>query len=53
MRFDDTLYRMFGSELEGLTREPELILSDETYYQRSTQCSWMPGALLKSFRLTL
>jgi predicted Zn-dependent protease len=53
MRFDDTLYRMFGSKLEGLTREPELILSDETYYQRSTQCSWMPGALLKSFRLTL
>jgi predicted Zn-dependent protease len=53
MRFDDTLYRMFGSELEGLTRESELILSDETYFQRSTDCSWMPGALLKSFRLTL
>jgi predicted Zn-dependent protease len=53
MRFDDTLYRMFGSELEGLTSEPELILSDETYYQRSTECSWMPGALLNSFRLTL
>jgi predicted Zn-dependent protease len=53
MRFDDTLYRMFGSELAGLTREPELFLSDETYYQRSTQCGWMPGALLNSFRLTL
>jgi predicted Zn-dependent protease len=53
MRFDDTLYRMFGSELKGLTQQPELILSDETYYQRSTQCSWMPGALLNSFRLTL
>jgi predicted Zn-dependent protease len=53
MRFDDTLYRMFGSELAGLTRDPELILSDETYYQRSTQCSWMPGAILNSFRLTL
>jgi predicted Zn-dependent protease len=53
MRFDDTLYRMFGSELEGLTRESALILSDETYDQRSTECGWMPGALLKSFRLTL
>jgi predicted Zn-dependent protease len=53
MRFDDSLYRMFGSELEGLTQEPELILSDETYYQRATECSWMPGALLRSFRLTL
>ena len=53
MRFDDTIYRMLGSELAGLTCERELIVDTGTYSQRSTGCSRLPGALLRSLKLTL
>jgi predicted Zn-dependent protease len=53
MRFDDTLYRMLGSELLGLTREREWIQSRSTYGQRSVESSRVPGALLSSLTLTL
>src|SRR5207245_7995562 len=36
MRFDETLYRMLGEHLLGLTSERDLVLSTSTYYQRST-----------------
>lgn len=53
MRFDDTLYRVLGSQLEALTSEPEWMLSSGTYGQRSVQTSRVPGALLSKFALTL
>jgi predicted Zn-dependent protease len=53
MRFDDSLYRMLGSELQALTREREWIQSRSTYGQRSVESSRVPGALLSSLTLTL
>lgn len=53
MRFDDTLYRMLGARLEGLTRESEWILNTGTYGQRSVETSRVPGALLSAITLTL
>ena len=53
LRFDDTLYRMFGEKLGRLTRSRELLLSTSTYYERSTASSRLPGALLESLRFTL
>jgi predicted Zn-dependent protease len=53
MRFDDSLYRMLGSELQALTREREWVQSRNTYGQRSVESSRVPGALLSSLTLTL
>lgn len=53
MRFDDTLYRLFGDRLEGLTQERELILSTSTYQGRSTASSLLPGVLVGGLELTL
>ena len=53
MRFDDSLYRMLGSELQDLTREREWVQSRSTYGQRSVESSRLPGALLSSLTLTL
>jgi predicted Zn-dependent protease len=53
MRFDDSLYRLFGSELERLGETPELMLSDWTWGERSTGGMKLPGLLARSFDLTL
>ena len=53
MRFDDSLYSMFGDKLAGLSREREMILDAETYEQRSLRSYLLPGALLEGFKLTL
>ena len=53
MRFDDSVYRMFGDGLVGLTAEREMMLSSSTYGQRSTSSSTLPGALIADFQLTL
>lgn len=53
MRFDDSLYQLFGDRLEGLTRERELILSPETYGGRSTASSLLPGVLVGGIDLAL
>ena len=53
MRFDDSVYRILGSELQALTREREWIQSRSTYGQRSVESSRVPGALLSSLTLTL
>lgn len=53
MRFDETLYRMLGENLEGLTKERDFILDSGTYGSRSTSSSRMPGALVKDFTFTL
>lgn len=53
MRFDETLYRMLGENLRGLTSERELILDASTYGARSTASSRMPGAVVDDFTFTL
>jgi predicted Zn-dependent protease len=53
MRFDDTIYRILGSQLEALTREQELVPDGDTYGERSTRSVRTPGALVGAFTLTL
>jgi predicted Zn-dependent protease len=53
MRFDESLYRMLGEHLLGLTNERDFILSTSTYHQRSTASSRVPGALVDDFHFTL
>ncbi|MBT2297160.1 metallopeptidase TldD-related protein [Pseudomonas fluorescens] len=53
MRFDDSVYSLLGSQLEGLSRERELLLSASTYSQRATASMLLPGALVKRLTLTL
>ncbi|MGG1949417.1 metallopeptidase TldD-related protein [Trinickia sp. NRRL B-1857] len=53
MRFDDSLYRLLGDQLERLDAQPELLLNDSTWGERATGGMKLPGALAKSFQLTL
>jgi predicted Zn-dependent protease len=53
MRFDESLLKVFGENLVGLTAERELILSAGTYGQRSTSSAHLPGALVDDFSFTL
>ena len=53
MRFDDTAYRILGSELEALTRERDLVLQGSTYGARNTASMRLPGALVRDFTLVL
>lgn len=53
MRFDETIYRVLGEQLVGLTREREMILDSGTYGGRSVESARLPGALVDDFTLTL
>ena len=53
MRFDDTVYRVLGANLEALTRERDLVVDDNSYEKRSTSSMHTPGALIREFALTL
>lgn len=53
MRFDDSLYRLLGSELEALTAEREWLPDGGTYFERSTDSMLLPGALLREMTFTL
>jgi predicted Zn-dependent protease len=53
MRFDDSAFRMLGSELEALTKERDLILQGGTYGARNTASMRTPGTLLRDFTLVL
>ena len=53
MRFDDSLYHLFGDRLEGLTRERELLMDPGTYEGRGTESALLPGALVAGIDLTL
>ena len=53
LRFDDTLSRILGPNLEALTRETELILSTDTYRERSLASVRVPGLLLSELAFTL
>ena len=53
MRFDDTAYRIFGDNLEALTRERDLVPESDTYGERQALSMRTPGALVRDFTLTL
>ncbi len=53
LRFDDTIFRMLGENLEALTAETELILDSGTYRERALASMRLPGALLSSLAFTL
>jgi len=53
MRFDDSIYSLFGTNLLGLTKEREMILDPSTYGQRSDHSIELPGVLVSALRLTL
>lgn len=53
MRFDDTIYRMLGTNLEALTAERQMLLDPGTYDGRNLDSVLLPGALLSALRFTL
>ncbi len=53
MRFDDSLYRLFGAHLVDLSDEPELMLSSESYGSRQLTSVRLPGALISEMAFTL
>jgi len=53
LRFDDTLYRMLGENLEALTNETELLLDSTSYGSRVLSSAALPGALVKELAFTL
>lgn len=53
MRFDETIYRVLGANLVGLTREREFLPDADTYMARATSSGRVPGALVEDFTLTL
>ena len=53
LRFDDTIFRMLGENLEALTTETELILETGTYRERALASMRLPGALLSELAFTL
>jgi predicted Zn-dependent protease len=53
MRFDESIYHIFGDKLIALTVEHEHIFDTSSYDNRSQASSRLPGALVDDFRLTL
>lgn len=53
MRFDDSLFRLLGSQLEGLTAAVHRIPDTQTYDNRSFGAALSPGALLAALNFTL
>ena len=53
LRFDETIYNLFGTNLVELTSYQENFTSTETYGRRSLGGLKTPGALIDSFNFTL
>jgi len=53
MRFDESLYRLWGTNLVGLTAERDFILDSDTYFKRSTRSVRLPGAVVDEMAFTL
>jgi predicted Zn-dependent protease len=53
MRFDDSVFRLFGEQLVALTAERELIASSDTYRARSLASMCLPGAVVRDMAFTL
>jgi len=53
LRFDDSVYRLLGDNLEALTRETELLLDASSYGARTLASARLPGALVRDMTFTL
>ncbi len=53
LRFDDSAFRLLGSNLEALTAETELMLDSGTYQSRQLSSVRVPGALVREMAFTL
>jgi hypothetical protein len=53
MRFDDSFLRLFGDGLVGLSRDAELLPSNDTYGERHLGSVTSPAALVADMRFTL
>ena len=53
MRFDVSLYDMLGENFVGVTKKRERMLSTNTYNQRHTESSYLPGIIVNNFKFTL
>ncbi len=53
LRFDESLYNIFGSNLVDLTEESSVYLSTSTYLKRSLGALKVSGALINNFNFTL
>lgn len=53
MRFDESIYKIFGENLLHLTKERDLIVENSTYDERATACAVLPGIIVKDVRFTL
>lgn len=53
MRFDDSVYRLLGANLEALTDTREMLMDPGSYERRSVDSMRLPGALVSGFRFTL
>ena len=53
MRFDVSMYDMLGENFIGATKKRERILSTDTYGQRHTESSYLPGIIVDNFKFTL
>jgi len=53
MRFDESVFKMLGENFVDATSEREMLISTDTYGQRSTESSRLPGIIVKDFSFTL
>lgn len=53
MRFDDSLFNIFGSELESVTREQHTDPTISTYVQREIGGKKIPGMMIRQMSFTL
>jgi len=53
MRFDESIYRLFGDKLRGLTRQRSLVPETGSYELRSLGGALLPGMLVDDFTFTL
>lgn len=53
LRFDDTLYNIWGDQLVSLTKNQQIFTNTSTYGKRERGGMKVPGALLNAFNFTL
>jgi predicted Zn-dependent protease len=53
MRFDESIYHLFGDKLEDLARQRALVPDTSTYMRRSLGGALLPGLLVRDFTFTL
>ena len=49
MRFDESVFRLLGDKLIGLTLEREFLIDSDSYNERHTSSARLPGALVRDF----